>query len=122
MAGTGSIASPIFYQYVGNKLFKIFLVEEYYSSSPRDGEIDVPPLSYKDMNVLRYLAGNVCHSIRKKVIKNKHPLKNKLLIAIHDLAADNSYSDSSLWTTMVDRGGLLKVSNEAFEFFTAWKC
>ena len=47
-------------------------------------------------------------------------MKDKLIIAIHDLEEDKcnpSESDSTDWMHMIDRGGLFHINDEAYRFF-----
>ncbi len=113
-----SPASPIFYQYVGNNLFQM-LIMECYSIHSYEDDLDILPLTYIETNALRYVAGNVCHSVRKKIINKKHPLKGTLIIAIGDMGedSDRSTSSTSNWMNMVDRGGLFHISDVTYKFF-----
>ena len=118
---TGSPASPIYYQHVGNNLFKI-LIDSYYSMHPSgDDNVEIPPITYTEENVLRYVAGNVCRSTRNKINRNKnHPQRSKLLIAIQDLEVDRESTSSdatSAWMNEIDRGGLFHVSDDTYKLF-----
>ena len=62
-AAAGTSASPIFYQYVGNKLLQILITEFNSIHSHEEEHTQVQPLSYHDCNVLR--AGK---SIRTKIV------------------------------------------------------
>ncbi len=42
-------------------------------------------LTYEEANVLRYTAGYVCRSVRKKLEAAKHPLMEELMLALVDM-------------------------------------
>lgn len=119
MKATGSPATPIFYQHIGNTLFKI-LIEKYYSTHSSGDDMDIPPLTFTEENVLRYVAGNVCRSIRNKINRNRtHPHRSKLLIALRDLEVEEGADAhaTSTWMDMIDRGGLFHISDDTYKLF-----
>ena len=44
-----------------------------------------PPLDFEEANALRYCGGYLLHSLKKKISRSAHPLKEKMLLCIHDL-------------------------------------
>ena len=54
--GSSGDAQPMFYR---NQLFHA-LIKEYYIDNSDDASIAVKPLTYQEVNVLRYVAGHVC--------------------------------------------------------------
>ena len=70
---------------------------------------------------LRYAAGYIPRSLKKKISKSSHPHEQKqdLLLCLDDLLSDGTEetSVSTEWITAVNRGGLLFVSNMTFELF-----
>jgi hypothetical protein len=122
--GAGHPVSPIFYQHVGNQLFRM-LIKEYYYISTEDSTMIVAPPSNEEMNALRFVAGSVCHRVRNKITRNHHPLKSSLLIAIRDMAEDDSEVPltpeeecaSTEWMKAINRGGLFRVNDLTFTFF-----
>ena len=71
------------------------LIEEYYNIHSTEDDIQIQPLTYQESNVVRYIAGNVTYKIRTKIIKDEHPLKDKLLVAIDDLKKEENTPSSS---------------------------
>ena len=100
---------PILYQYVTNQAFQALMKQTFHSS---DGQhTPVEPLTYGEENALRYVAGYVCHKLRRKITASKHPMRGKLLLCLMDLCdEDDEVSSSADWVHAVDRGGLVRVS------------
>ena len=73
------------------------------------------------MNALRYAAGYVPRALKKKLIKSANPLKRQLLLCLLDLLddGDERRTDSEEWLDLVDRGGLTRVNDTAFQVFLA---
>lgn len=103
------VATPIFYQYVGNVVFQTILKSTFTSS--RDKEVTVELLSYEEANALRYAAGYVCYKVQNKIKTSTHPLKDKLLFCLMELCdEDEDITITSDWVNAIDRGGGLFVS------------
>lgn len=115
----GRFAHPIFYQFVGQAAFNS-LVKEYYKHAIPESSVTVSVLTYEEKNTLRYTGSSVCHNLRTKISKSKHPLKKSLLIALNDLAEDEPTKEKSGdWVAMEDRGGLFRLCDEAYRWFEA---
>ena len=75
----------------------------------------IASLSYIEKNALRYAAGYIPRSLCKKIKKSSDPDKLELLLCIDDMRQGIPESDESQeWIEMIDRGGLLHVSNEMY--------
>ena len=78
-------------------------------------------LTYEERNVLRYTAGAICHTLKKRLSKSNHPSKKDLMIGIDDLSCDDdekeSESDAKEWVELVDREGLCHVKDETYQLF-----
>ena len=111
----GVTVSPIFCQYVGHHIFKL-LIAEHFTLNPTTST-DLPkPLTLEETFGLRYTAGNIPRSLRKKITKSKHPLKNDLLLCLFDLLdeGDDADHDSKRWVESINRGGLTRVNNSTY--------
>ena len=65
-----------------------------------------PELSSAEENALRYAAGYVLHSIKDKVKREKHPMRDAVLYGLSDMCLQDNVIDSSEnWLNAVDRGG-----------------
>ncbi len=79
---------------------------------------DVEAVSYEEANALRYVAGYVCHKVRKNIEASKHPMRSRLLLCLMDLCdEDDEVTSSAEWVHAVDRGGLVRVSETTYMLF-----
>ena len=109
-------AHPIFYQYVTDQAFQAVMEETFNSTNGQVATVE--PLTYGEENALRYVAGYVCHKLRKKITASKHPMRDKLLLCLMDLCdEDDDVSSSADWVHAVDRGGLVHVSESTYSLF-----
>lgn len=69
---------------------------------------EISPMTYKDINALRYFAGYIPRMLRKRLRTSTHPLKDDILLCIHDLLDDGEETndESQDWVHHVNRGGL----------------
>ena len=76
----------------------------------------VPPLTYEEVNALRYVAGYVCQKVKKSIEASKHVHQEVLLLCLMDLC-DEDASSSADWVHAVNRGGLCLVSENTAMLF-----
>ncbi len=74
-------------------------------------------INYLEENALRYISGYIISKLKKQVSKSKHTLKKYILIGLDDFIEERSEGPSSNWTTLVDRGGLCKATEDAYTIF-----
>ena len=118
-----SQALPIFYQSLTDSLFQNRI--EYHfplSCSPQqvgEAEAEGSMLTFEEENAIRYAAGYVLRAVRKKTSKSSKQQKDQLVEAI--LSDDDVEEDdlSSKWMAVVDRGGLLHISDDLYRVFVA---
>ena len=78
-------ACPIFYQYVTDKVFKRLIFMHFpVAQSEHHTDTTMDNLSYEEANALRYTAGYVCRSVRKKIGGS-----DELKLCLEELLADN---------------------------------
>ena len=113
--------SAIFYQYVGDYIFKQLIALKYPVTGGESCAEISETLSYEELNGLRYAAGYVPRAIRKKVTKSGHPLRKDLLVCISQLEETDDVvtDDSQDWINAIDRGGLIHINNDTYELFLA---
>ena len=105
------------FQYVTDQVFQA-VVEELFGQSSTGQYATVEPVTYEEGNALRYVAGYVCHKLRKKITASKLPLRGKLFLCLMDLCdEDDDTSGSADWVHAVDRGGLVRVSESIYLLF-----
>ena len=77
-----------------------------------------------ETNAVRYAAGYIPRSLKKKLIKSTNPLKDDLQLCLMQLIDDDGsephVDDSKDWLEKIDRGGLIKVKNDALKFLLKW--
>ena len=74
-------------------------------------------ISSDEENALRYISGYVISKLKQKLKKSNHALKKDLLIGLTDFVDESCEGASSSWTSLVDRGGLCKLTEDAYTFF-----
>ena len=104
---------PVAYQHVTLKLLEEHLKEQMKSKSdPVVVTDDAIEMTYEEENAIRYMGGYV---IRK--LKKKH-------FDIEFLIVDQTFStmESSEWINLIDRGGLVHITDDCFQFFLSMEC
>ena len=104
----GKPASPIFYQYITDVMFKMMIKSHFPVSLVACGQTSgVPPLDYQESNALRYAAGYVPRAIRKRLERGSHPLKEELVLCLVEMCEDDGTEDdtSADWSKAISRGG-----------------
>lgn len=120
-------ALPTLYQHLTTLLFKEMVRKHFDIQSSPACEV-ATTMRYEDANAIRYVAGYVCHAVRKKINISKSPLKQELLLAIWELLEDehpensesedeNQHLTSSDWVSAINRGGLLCVTDDMYLVF-----
>ena len=87
-----------------------------------DEEQPTISLSEKDEKVIRYVAGYVPVSLRKKLERSANPHKEEFIVCLWSMCEDDTTCDDFLsytktWINRVDRGGLFPVNNTAYLLF-----
>ena len=115
-----SEVSVIFCQYVGDYVLKE-LAKIHFPLSETEKVVDHETLTYEERNGLRYAAGYVPRSLKKKLAKSANPHKKDLMLCLPNLLdqEEDVDDDSSDWIDAVNRGGLTKVNNDTYELFVA---
>ncbi len=116
--------SSMFCQYVGDHVFKELLKATYPLVEPAASSATPSqsmPLTYEEVNALRYAAGWVPRALKKKLSKSTHPLSKDLKLCLLDLLddGDEETNDTKAWVDLVNRGGLTRVNDLTFEVFLA---
>ncbi len=85
-----SEACPIFYQFVTEAVMKK-LIKSHFSlelSTSSGHEPSIPPLNYRETNIIRYMIGSVIRALQKKVKKSGHPLKKEMGLCLVEMEED----------------------------------
>ena len=117
----GTLGHPIFWQSVGDGIFKS-LIKKSFPVIRQEAAVEAAPtISHQEMNTLRYAAGYVPRALRKKLKKSANPCKDQLLLCLYDLVddGDEGHTYTEEWLDLVDRGGLTRVNEMTFQAFLA---
>ena len=125
----GCDATPLFWQYVTDKMFNSLLKEEF-ALPELHHQGTVSKFLYEEANAIRYTAGYVCRSVKTKLSKKASKELNKTLIAaIDNICSNNDDCDdvpaaddsmrSQEWILIIDRGGLCHVNDLTYDLFIA---
>ena len=91
--------------------------------SDKESNDEVDELTAEEENSIRYSCGFVVKSVKNKIIKSKCDDQDsyvQVLDSMHecdDVEVDDFLSYTKEWITRIDRGGLFRVSDEAFLLF-----
>ena len=100
-------------QHINEKLFERVVTQQ---ATVEPSEVEVPPLSENEANVLRYAAGYVPFVLKKKLSNRPEFIK-----FLSTLAVEGEQSDylgyTRRWVDLVDRGGLFRVNDQLYTFF-----
>ena len=115
--------SPIFWQFVTQKVMEDLIKEEYKCIEDREmKKLDETSLDYQERNALRYTVGYVLNSLLKKLQRSKKR-EVELIMYVHKLIEEETDEeavqelDSKEWVNSVDRGGLVHVSDLMYSLF-----
>lgn len=120
---TSEPVSPVFYQYVTDIVFKELIYTHFPLVSQPAPQRSVT-ITNEEANVIRYAARYTLHTLRKKIERGSHPLKEEMVLATMELVADEDDEEqetSAEWVNLVDRGGLWHITNATFMFFLPLK-
>ena len=112
-----SESTPIFYQFITEKVFENLLREHFPlpKPTPQAKETD---LTYEERNALRYAAGYIPRALTKKLKSSSHPIRKGMIICLTEMtngpdAVDNG-DDSEDWLRQIDRGGLNHANSKLY--------
>ena len=117
---------PVFYQHFTDELFdnllqkKLRTVLDSDATSVETEYIDSPDLSFEEENAILYISGYVVKKLKAHPgCSDFKPLLNEMICT--DVSDENS-PPSAAWTNAIDRGGLVKITPEAYQIFLAIEC
>ena len=113
------VASPIFYQYINDDIFKQLVKQQYPLPATSMEARSLPPFDYQEQNAVWYAAGYVVRHLRQHLERGSHQLKEELVLCLEEMCddTDNDCSASINWTKHVNKGGLKMVNSKAYHTF-----
>lgn len=120
-ASIDSKSTPILYQNISDRLFRILLKQKLCVTTKPADTAYAPTLTYEEQNALRYAAGYIPRALRKKLDQSGHEHKVELILCLTELTEDEEESpyESKDWEKVVDRGGLIHVNHNVFMLVTS---
>lgn len=122
-----SNACPTFYQYVTDCVFQamikqVFKISAEEKTHDQEVECDYGEIADEEANVIRYVSGYICHSLKKNLQSDQcgHLKRLDLLLSLDDLTTDEQDEQagaSEEWTNLLDRGGLVHVKSDTYMVF-----
>ena len=80
--------TPVLYQHLTDLVFKALLQWNY--SVATDNPKQPSPMTNNEANALRYVAGYVCHHLRKKIEASSHPLNEEMVLCLMSMVKNTS--------------------------------
>ena len=108
----GIQSKAVFIQTLSSEVFEQIINDKTTTESTHS-EIDAATLTFEEENAIRYMAGYVVHKLQKKLQKEKV----EMLIEADQTAIQDS--NSTEWISIIDRGGLVHVTDECYQLFLA---
>ena len=111
--------NPLLYQHAADEAFANLLKKEYgegYDEEEYCSTETIARLTYEEENVVRYIGGYVLWAL-KKGPSNKDV--SNILHKMIDGTPLQECPPSQTWVNSIDRGGLTKITDEAFQLFYA---
>ena len=105
---------PLLYQHITDQVLELLLksklprTDQSAQNDPEDN------LTFEEQNAIRYIGGYIIRSLHQKT---KHSGVKHVLYELKD--EDNTDGPAQEWVNAIDRGGLTKITTEAYRFFNA---
>ena len=112
------VKEPLLYQHITDKAFELLIQESIPSESPRVSEQseEQKKLTFEEENAVRYVGSYV---IRQLLQKTKDSGVQRVLEDLKDEGVTTSEGPAQEWVNSIDRGGLTRITTEAFRLFYA---
>ena len=92
-------ATPIFYQHITDRIFRK-MMKVAFPVAESSKTVTPSPISNSELNALRYTAGYVCRTVRKR-IKRMKPVNVQLKLSLEELLEDDRLTMRSVqWVVM----------------------
>ena len=105
---------PLLYQHVTLKLFEEHLKEHTKQQSDTEAIFDDDiSLTYEEENAVHYMGGYVIRKLQNKGTEVDFLILDKPAV---------SKMESSDWMNLIDRGGLVHITDDCFQLFFSMEC
>ena len=92
-------ATPIFYQHITDRIFRK-MMKVAFPVAESSKTVTPSPISNSELNALRYAAGYVCRTVRKR-IKRMKPVNILLKLSLEELLEDDSAGCNAMFVVVV---------------------
>ena len=107
-------------QYIGDHILNNLIKRSSPIEENSTGNDQEKAINEVELKALRYVAGYIPRSLKKKLKKSAHPLRRQLQICLWDLLDDEDEGGTADdWLKTIDRGGLMRVNEMTFQVFVA---
>lgn len=93
----GARACPIFYQFVVDQVMDQLVKVRFPITIP-EAHSTVDKLDSEDLGALRYTAGSVMRSLKKKIEKSAHPMKTEMLLCLAEMIEQSGMKPWQLYS------------------------
>ena len=115
-------ASPTFYQYVSDELFKYLIKQRHpiYDAPGSGEECNEPIMTHVEENALRYVIGFICRRLKEHFESSSDDNKDDIIFLILSLSGDemDEEAGTETWTNSIDRGGLWHIKDDVYMIFS----
>lgn len=110
---------PIFYQHVTAKVMEHVIKLKLPVPNAISTRSQSTSLTYEEENAIRYVGGYVIKSVRAML---KSPQDDELTLGLDEMCItddDLEPAESEEWLCSIDRGGLIRITDDAYLFFVS---
>ena len=115
LVSVGLAKEPLFYQHITDEIFNLLIkqsIEIPYKESQLEEYEEM--LTFEEENAVRYVGGYVLRVLKKQILDSD---VTKILDEF--VEEDKENQDANTWVAVVDRGGLVVITEEAYQLFYA---
>ena len=119
LISVGLEKDPLFYQHITDEIFNLLIKQRIKMPSQEsqleeNDEMFEEMLTFEEENAVRYVGGYVIRVLKKQML-------NSDVVKILDefIEEDKENQDANTWVAFVDRGGLVRITEEAYQLFYA---
>ena len=108
------VMTPLFYQHITDEIFEYLIKDEFDLNGPNGFEEQTPHLTFEEENAVHFVGGYVLRVIKEDP-KNLNILP--LVLKLINIEKNSHVGSSQEWLVSIDRGGLIDITDEAFQCF-----
>jgi len=106
-------ATPLLYQHITDQVFEA-TIKKSYTVPDINTEDNTSELTHQDENVIYYVGGYVVHHLKKD---HNNVALVPILEKLVDTQKQSEFEPTRKWINSVDRGGLTKITDQAYQCF-----